>query len=77
MRDAVRTRKLWTSGGISCAPIAQGRHGNDESAEPEVQVFAKRSRIHRCPQVTVRRGYDSSVYFDAALGAHSADFSFL
>ena len=29
------------------------------------------------PQVTVRRGDDASVYLDAALGAHSADFSFL
>ena len=53
------------------------RDGNDEGAEPEVQVFAKRSRIDRCPQVAVRRGHDSSVHFDAAFGAHSADFSFL
>ena len=29
------------------------------------------------PQVTVRRGDDSSVNFDAALGADAADFSFL
>ena len=57
--------------------IAQGRNSDDESAESEIQVFAKRSRLDGSPQVTVRGGHDSSVNFDAALGADATDFSFL
>ena len=48
------------------ATIAQRRNGNDESAEPGGQVFGESSRIHGPPQITVRGGYYSSVYFDAA-----------
>src|SRR5688572_780424 len=59
------------------ATVAQGRNGDNEGAKPEIQVLAKRARIHGRAQVAVRCGDDAGIHRDAPLGTHSPDFSFL
>ena len=59
------------------ASIAQRRHGDDEGAEPKVEILTERPRVDRRPQVTVRRGDDSGVHLDVAFGADASDLSLL
>ena len=57
--------------------IAQRRDGDDEGAEAEIQILAKRSLRHRLFQIAVRRGDDAGVHLDGPLGPDAPDFTLL
>jgi len=70
-------QKTVNEGGNVLPPLAQRRHFDDEGAEPEIQIFPKRSRIDGRTEIAICRRHDAGVDLDVALTADAPDLPLL